>query len=278
MSSRIRIYELAKEAGLKSKELADRLIAMGYPIKSLSSTVDDDMAAEIRRKVLGKATAEITGKPISVKKKVMDVEKKAKTIVRRRSRAQKEEIAQKAEEAKIADTAAREQRNTEHEIKNASVAQQTQEDAPADEAGKQVSVEAIGEQEIPDTHTTPAAAADNKKAASKPVQKEPKRAKGLARIVGKVDIPVDKREKKPVRRPRPQGAKSTKGPSGSTNPPASTPGQDPAAKGKNRKKGRRVVAVNTEEANRTKKAGKTARKSRQRVNFSNGNSGDFNNP
>ena len=29
--SRVRIYELAKEAGLKSKELADKLIDMGYP-------------------------------------------------------------------------------------------------------------------------------------------------------------------------------------------------------------------------------------------------------
>ena len=47
--SRVRIYELAKEAGLKSKELADKLIAMGYPIKGHSSTVDEDMAADIRR-------------------------------------------------------------------------------------------------------------------------------------------------------------------------------------------------------------------------------------
>ena len=45
--SRIRVYELAKEAGVKSKELADKLIKMGYPIKSHSSTVDDDLAMDI---------------------------------------------------------------------------------------------------------------------------------------------------------------------------------------------------------------------------------------
>ena len=51
--SKVRIYELAKEAGLKSKEFADKLIELGYPIKSHSSTVDDDLAADIRRKVIG---------------------------------------------------------------------------------------------------------------------------------------------------------------------------------------------------------------------------------
>ncbi|RWX49222.1 Translation initiation factor IF-2, N-terminal region [Candidatus Electrothrix marina] len=96
--SRVRIYELAKEAGLKSKELADKLIDMGYPVKSLSSTVDDDMAADIRRKVLGKATAEVTEKPIGMKKqKAVIQKKKTATVVRRRSKALKDEIAKKAE-------------------------------------------------------------------------------------------------------------------------------------------------------------------------------------
>jgi len=101
--SRVRIYELAKEAGLKSKELADKLIALGYPIKSHSSTVDDDTAADIRRKVLGKATADIMEKPIAVKKKTIVVRKNTATVVRRRSKAQKQEIARKAEEAEQAE-------------------------------------------------------------------------------------------------------------------------------------------------------------------------------
>ena len=67
--SKVRVYELAKEAGLKSKELADKLIAAGYPIKSHSSTVDDDMAAEIRRKVLGEKTVEVTEQLITVRKR-----------------------------------------------------------------------------------------------------------------------------------------------------------------------------------------------------------------
>ena len=55
--SKVRIYDLAKEFGLKSKELADKLIAMGYPIASHSSSVDEDMAADMRRKLQGEAAA-----------------------------------------------------------------------------------------------------------------------------------------------------------------------------------------------------------------------------
>jgi DNA-binding NtrC family response regulator len=48
----VRIYELAKEAGMKSTELADKLIELGYDIKGYSSTVDEVTAAKIRDEVL----------------------------------------------------------------------------------------------------------------------------------------------------------------------------------------------------------------------------------
>ena len=95
--SKVRIYELAKEAGLKSKELADKLIELGYPIKSHSSTVSDEVAEDIRRKVLGSAVAEVTASRIEVKKHTVSTGVKT-TVVRRRSKAEKEEIARKAEE------------------------------------------------------------------------------------------------------------------------------------------------------------------------------------
>ena len=59
--SRIRVYELAKEVGISGKELADRLIGMGYDIKGHSSTVEDHIAAEIRRKVLKTGPAKPEG-------------------------------------------------------------------------------------------------------------------------------------------------------------------------------------------------------------------------
>lgn len=53
-TDKIRIYELAKEAGMKSTELADKLIELGYDIKSYNSTVDETTAAKIREEVLSR--------------------------------------------------------------------------------------------------------------------------------------------------------------------------------------------------------------------------------
>lgn len=52
-AGRVMIYELAKEAGMESNELADKLIALGYDIKGYNSSVDAEDAEEIRKNVLG---------------------------------------------------------------------------------------------------------------------------------------------------------------------------------------------------------------------------------
>lgn len=63
-STRIRIYELAKKLGIKSKDLADKLIAQGYPIKGYASTVDTYTAAEISRMFLSQDNYEIREKNV----------------------------------------------------------------------------------------------------------------------------------------------------------------------------------------------------------------------
>jgi translation initiation factor IF-2 len=179
--SRIRIYDLAKEAGLKSKDLADKLAAIGYPVKSASSTVDDDMAADIRRKVLGKATAQMTEKPIGAKHRGAEMAEKAgggasSSVVRRRSRDQKEHLARQAEEAaaRAAEQAAR---------KKAEEDRQAQAAAPGAAA---------------QPGDAPAAAEkprEGEEGSAQPMQPQaPKRAKGLARIIGQVAIPVPAEE------------------------------------------------------------------------------------
>jgi N utilization substance protein A len=50
-TDKIRVYELAKEAGMKSTELADKLIELGYDIKGYNSTVDGATAAKIRDEI-----------------------------------------------------------------------------------------------------------------------------------------------------------------------------------------------------------------------------------
>jgi N utilization substance protein A len=51
-AGKVRVYELAREAGMKSTELAEKLIDLGYDIKGYSSTVDEETAEKIRNEVL----------------------------------------------------------------------------------------------------------------------------------------------------------------------------------------------------------------------------------
>ncbi|MCI5165968.1 MAG: hypothetical protein D3903_07695, partial [Candidatus Electrothrix sp. GM3_4] len=192
--SRVRIYELAKEAGLKSKELADKLIDMGYPVKSLSSTVDDDMAADIRRKVLGKATAEVTEKPIGMKKQTAVVQKnKTATVVRRRSKALKDEIAKKAE-AKEQDGKDKVRAALKDEVPATAdtVSQPTETEAERPAQQQPVGEATAGsDREGNKTVTSEAAAQGSSEANAQnkaPVKQEPKRAKGLAKIIGRVEL------------------------------------------------------------------------------------------
>ena len=97
----VRIYDLAKEFGLKSKELADKLIAMGYPILSHSSSVDDEMAVEIRKKMQGEAVSASAEGRIELRNRPESSAAKGKIVVRRRSKADKEEAARKQEEAEV---------------------------------------------------------------------------------------------------------------------------------------------------------------------------------
>ena len=96
--SKVRVYDLAKEFGLKSKELVDRLVAMGYPVKSHSSSVDSDMAADIRNKIKGSVAPGVAEGRIEMRKEPEQAPK-GRVVVRRRSRAEKEEAARRQEEA-----------------------------------------------------------------------------------------------------------------------------------------------------------------------------------
>lgn len=78
--SRVRIYELAKEAGMGSKDLAEKLIGLGYDVKGHSSTVDEGTALKIRKELLKSSES----KSVVVEKR-MDSESSDSTVIRRRS-------------------------------------------------------------------------------------------------------------------------------------------------------------------------------------------------
>ena len=78
MSSKIRVYELAKEAGIESKVLTAQLIEQGYDVKAYNSTLEGDVADEIRLKLgLLETRTKVEEKRI---------EKKGRTTIIRRRR------------------------------------------------------------------------------------------------------------------------------------------------------------------------------------------------
>ncbi|BCL61225.1 hypothetical protein DGMP_19180 [Desulfomarina profundi] len=99
--SRIRVYELAKEAGMSSKVLADKLLEHGYDIKGHSSTVDDETAEKIRKTILKSTDTELVEKRISESGKSTVIRRRA-TVIRRRPKAEpkvEEPVVEKEKEA-----------------------------------------------------------------------------------------------------------------------------------------------------------------------------------
>ena len=74
---KIRVYELAKEAGLDSKELTAKLIDLGFNIKAYNSTLDEETAEKVRAE-LGFSKTEV--------KETRTQSKAGTTIIRRRAK------------------------------------------------------------------------------------------------------------------------------------------------------------------------------------------------
>ncbi len=281
--SKVRVYELAKEAGLKSKELADKLIAMGFPIASHSSSVDDNMAADIRKKLKSEAVTGTAEGRIELKTRTESVTPKTTTVVRRRSKAEKEETAKKLEEAEAlvieAETLEFEAK-VQEQIRAAEVPPPVEKTVPAVEDDEQpISTreqvpgadEAVAQSELitatanEDTVADVVVSAPTQVAEGVAVE-EFKKPRQLARIVGRVVIPVPEKRVKPmVKRP----VRPVKPAAGVT--PATVPVvKDEAGRvdGKGKKKAKRIVAIGTsDEEDQSKKGAKGAKKGRGRLDF-----------
>lgn len=82
--SRIRVYELAKEAGMSSKALADKLLEWGFDVKGHSSSVDDGTAESIRNAILKASNTERAEKRIASDSNRPTVIRRRPTVIRRR--------------------------------------------------------------------------------------------------------------------------------------------------------------------------------------------------
>ncbi len=269
--SKIRVYELAKEAGMASKALADKLIDLGYDIKGHSSTVTEEVADEIRKSVLGITKVEIVEKRISVTGGRTVIRRRAETVRRRvatpppepepepepqAGATGPEEVSgpaePRAEESAAAPPAQEEPAAvapTETEPREAvappagEVSEKTEEQVPAQAEPVEPPAEETG---------TEVKAKESEAEAEKPVLRKivpAKSRKGLAKVIKRAAIQIPVEEPKPARPARPAKGPRAKGaPAGPVEPAALKNGfrQGPAPGTRGKKKGKRLVQIRPE--------------------------------
>ena len=352
--AKVRIYDLAKELGMKSKDLADRLVELGYPVVSHSSTVEEEMAADIRKKIGGTAVSNVApvGR-IETKGRADSNSPWGSTVIRRRSKADKEEAAKQQElaetraleeEAQAAearlldklDTAAEpdieleaatpeEQAAAQTEAVEAAapvtepeaarepaqeeepeaVAEPAQAVAPAgDEMDEQLApaqatdapeqeaaaVEAVAEVPEPETMDADAEKEQAVEEAAGPMPDEegkdesaqalvvPERPKPLAKIVGRVVIPIQSEPTRPEpRRPsRPSAARPGSRPAQTAADPGAAQDAGGRADARGKKgKGRRVVAIQPKEETVDRRTARGGRKGKGREMAGHDADGEF---
>ncbi|MDR9500561.1 MAG: translation initiation factor IF-2 [Desulfurivibrionaceae bacterium] len=247
---KIRVYELAKEAGMDSKDLTAKLIEMGYSVKAYNSTLDDDTADDIRRK-LGFVKVDVEETRIQSKGHT--------TIIRRRSKVvpeapvaeelpEEEGLAAAAEEIPAAEGEAPEPTEVvepaitetpETLAEEAEVAEAAQEPEEAEEKAPEAATPAPPPETEAESAQEVTPAEDTKGAEVKKEVARPQN-NGYAKIVGQAVLPIQqdvpaRRPKKPVERARPKP--------GVGGPPPQEPAGDQGKKGK---KGKRLVKFATD--------------------------------
>lgn len=267
--TKIRVYELAKEAEMENKDLVAALIEMGYAIKSHSSTLDDETAQDIRQR-LGIGQTRTEEKRIQGAGRTTIIRRRTKTVpvevppteeapVRPRVPAVSQVEAEEDVPTRAMETLA----ESDEEAARGEVAEVTMPSEPrgedeepelpapsAEEEAEAVPAETIGEDEI-----SGAEVVEEELEAAEPVVEENHR-KGFARVIKRAAIviapsaPARTFTPRPTKRPEPVKGK----PVVAQLPAAKDEGdKGDALKGK---KGKRFVKFTTETAehDRTKKA------------------------
>lgn len=289
--SRVRIYELAKEAGMSSKALADKLIASGYDIKGHSSTVDDETADQIRKTMLQDSRTELVEKRIDASEGSTTVIRRRSTIIRRRPKVEEERAEEPLQQEAAADgaepvvsgeaafedaepAAAEEREPTAGEQKTEPVEPDDSDDGvdgPAPETATEVesSVEtdidsgAVEQLAADEEESEPEATADKKEKKKKKKQPKAER-KNVARVVGTIELPIEETTEK-TSRPRPKkGGKPSSPRPGRPNLSAVAPQEDKGlSTDRGRKKGKRGPGDDDDRDRR----GKGVRKGKKSVKF-----------
>jgi translation initiation factor IF-2 len=293
--SRIRVYDLAKEAGMASKELAEKLIALGYNIKSHSSTVEDDVADEIRSKVIGTAETEVVEKRISTKGRATIIRRRSQTVRRTPEPPPAEEEApaeavepeeEPAEEkpapkpvrkkaAKKKKKAPEPEKAAEEESVPAAVEPEEAKEEPekAEEKVKEA-------KQAEETKETPEKAEEKAEEAKPKITKRivPPR-KGLAKVIKKaaIQVPVEepKSPARPAKKARPKGKKPIIAEVEGFKPEIYAEEAEEGKPVKGKKKGKRLVQIKSETEGRDRVRKGLGAKRKGRKGFSMDEDYDF---
>lgn len=260
--SRVRVYELAKEAGMASKVLAEKLIGLGYDIKGHSSTVDEETALKIRKEVLLSSTSKLVEKRMDGEAAGGTVIRRRATVIRRRPKKEpEEEVTQsagpEAEEA-VTDAKADVQGCAVEESTAPAPEASATEDTPVTEGSENASAVVSSSQEAATSQGT----AEPDKEVVAVVKPGIPSKTGIAKVVGTIELPKEepksqsprrKSGRPPVRRPGPR-------------PSVNQPPADPAAASRGKKKGKKGGYEAEDDSRKGAKGGwKGAKKGRKNV-------------
>ncbi len=250
--SRVRVYELAKEAGMSSKALADKLIEQGYDIKGHSSTVDEETAEKIRTTMLKDSGSKLVEKRIEAEGATSGT-----TVIRRRAtviRRPKKQV----EEEPVQEEKSAEEQPLEESVEQAGETPETvvAQDETAGEAEKV-------EEPASEKKEKGEEAEQSKEAEEKPEKKEEavvaKPAnRGIAKVIGTIEIPKEQPKPPPRRKKSPRPTAGGRPPQFRDNKTVGAAAPEQPARGK--KKGKRAPGTETEEQ---KKGGKGAWKGKK---------------
>ncbi len=267
--AKIRVHELAKEFGIASKEMATKIMDLGYNIKNYMSALEDYEARDIRRKLKDKAhatekkeqevkpktTVRLRHRKITLKKIVHPTESEEKVV----AKVSVEEAAVTEEKAEGAIPVARE----EEEIKAEGEALATEAEQLEIESGQEVTETAteVVEESLPEKQTAQPKGASKPKTVKKAKVAKPK---SFVKILDRPRIEIPQQPNNKPESPAPRAKK----PSHTGAPPVepSVPLVDISVvpEKKDRKKGKRVVQMSELGESLKKRRVTPKRKGRQR--------------
>ncbi len=294
--SRIRVYELAKEAGMSSKALTDKLKEQGYDVKGASSSVDEEAAEVIRTTILKSANTELVETRIDSNKKGSTVIRRRSKVIRRKAKVVEEIPEPDVEEPQVEqadEIEAPSEPVAEVEVVQASSPAETEEsvaeavepealkkdasqekDTEAAEVVESASVEtveeevvaAVSEQTEEAEKSEPVVASKTEPEKESP-QKTPKppARKGMARVIRTIELP--KQEEKPTPRPRKKTGRPPQHRRPQT-PQPTAPAPDPSGDGgRSKKKGKKGGQYDDKSKGADSKRGKKGSKNVKFTHF-----------